>query len=69
MRHIKLEELLNRIYCATEEELDPILNATAERFGELRPEWELALLSVHGHDKQSHIDALQKSLDLLNKCK
>ena len=67
MRHIKLEELLDRIYCATEEELDLILNAITERFGELRPEWELAVLSIHGHEKESYIDALQKSIDLLSK--
>ena len=65
MQNMNLEVLLERIYCATEEELDPILNAIIERFGELQPEWELATLSIHGHDKESHIDALQKSIDLL----
>ena len=69
MQTITLEELLDRIYQATAEELDPILNAATERFSELWPQWELATLSVHGHDRQSQIDALQKSIDLLSKCK
>ena len=65
MQNITLEALLDRIYCATEEELNPILNAITERFGELWPEWELATLSIHGHDRESHLEALQKSIGLL----
>ena len=65
MTNINLEDLLNRIYCATEEEFNPILNAITERFGELWPEWELATLPIHGHDRESHLEALQKSIGLL----
>ena len=65
MQNITLEALLDRICCATEEELNPIINAVTERFSEVHPEWELATLSIHGHDKDSHIDALQQCVDLL----
>ena len=65
MTDINLETLLDRIYCATEEELDPIIKAVTERFGEVFQEWELMILSVHGHDNKSHIEALQKSMDIL----
>lgn len=69
MSDIKLEELLDRIYEASAEELNPILNAVTERFSELWPQWELATLSVQGHDRQNLADAMQKSIDLLGKCK
>ena len=65
MQSIELEELLHRIYCATEEEINPIIDAITERFSEVWPEWELLTLSVQGHDRDSHIEALQKSIDLL----
>ena len=65
MQDIKLEKLLDRIYHATEEELNPILNAITERFSGFYPDWELLTLSVQGHDRDSHIEALQKSIDLL----
>lgn len=66
---IKLAELLERIYCADEEEINPIINAVTERFSEIWPEWELLTLSIHGNDRESHIRALQGSLALLNKIK
>lgn len=66
MSNIQLEELLDRIYCASAEELNPIINACMERFSEIWPEWELMTLSVQGHDKQSHIKALQDSLAVLS---
>ena len=66
MHNINLEALLDRIYCATEAEFDPIIKALVERFTEVLPEWELMVLSIHGHDKESHIEALQKSIDVLN---
>lgn len=69
MTEINLEELLDRIYEASAEELNPILNAVTERFSELWPQWELATLSVQGHDRQNLADAMQKSIDLLGKCK
>ena len=59
---ITSEELLNRILCSKEEELQPIINAVTERFSELRPEWELMTLSIQGHDRESHIKALQDSI-------
>ena len=69
MSDIKLEELLDRIYEASAEELNPILNAVTERFSELWPQWELATLSVQGHDRQNLADAMLKSIDLLGKSK
>jgi len=69
MTEINLEELLDRIYEASAEELNPILNAVTERFSELWPQWELATLSVQGRDRQNLADAMQKSIDLLGKCK
>ena len=69
MTDMKLEDLLDRINCATEDELNPILNAVTARFTEVWPEWELLTLTIHGHDKESHIEALQKSIDMVNKCK
>lgn len=65
MTDIKLEELLERIYAANKEEINPILNAITERFAEIWPEWELMTLSVQGHDNDHRIEALQKSMDLL----
>ena len=66
MTDIQLEDLLHRICCASAEELNPIINACMERFSEIWPEWELMTLSVQGHDKQSHIKALQDSLAVLS---
>ena len=65
MADIKLEDLLDRIYCASAEELNSIINTCMERFSEIWPEWELMTLSVHGHDAESQIETLQKSIDLL----
>ena len=65
MTNINLEDLLDRIYCATEEELNPIINAVTERFSEVHPDWELATLSIRGHNRESHLDTLQRSIDLL----
>lgn len=62
---ITSEELLNRILCA-KEELQPIINAVTERFSELWPEWELMTLSIQGHDRESHIKALQDSIAVLS---
>ena len=65
MKEITVDKLLSRIYFANDNEIKSIINATAERFSEIWPEWELLILSVHGHDRESHINALQKSADLL----
>ena len=66
MHDINLEGMLDRIHCASAEELNPIINACMERFSEIWPEWELMTLSVQGHDRQSHIKALQDSLAVLS---
>ena len=65
MAEIKLEELLERIHCASAEELNPILDAITSRFGEVWPEWELVTLTVQGHSPEAHLAALQKSMDLI----
>jgi len=65
MDNIKLEELLDRIHSADETEINPIIDAITERFSEVWPEWELMVLSIQGHDPESHIEALLKSIDLL----
>ena len=67
MKEISLEELLDRIYSSGIDEINPILNAVAERFGELWPDWELAMLSIHGHTAEAHIDAFQQALNLIRK--
>ena len=69
MTNMSLEELLDRIYCATGEELNSIINAVTERFTEVRSEWAQLTLTIQGHDKESHLEALQKSITLLKKCK
>lgn len=66
MADIKTEELLNRIHGADEEEINPIINAVTERFSELWPEWELMTLSIQGHDRESHVKALQDSITVLS---
>lgn len=65
MEHISTDELLSRIQCASTEESGPILDIVAKRFSQVWPEWELLTLSIHGHDPASHVEALQKSIDLL----
>ena len=65
MSDINMEDLLDRIYRASAEELNPIINACVDRFSEIWPEWELMTLSVQGHDRDRRIEALQKGMDLL----
>ena len=69
MKDITLENVLDRILCATAEEINPVLNAVTERFGEVYPDHELLTITIQGHDKQSHLDALQKTMDLVSSCK
>ena len=64
---ISVNALLDRIYSASPEELNSILNAASERFAEIYPEWELMTITVPGHDRDSHIQALKQSLSLLEK--
>lgn len=66
MTDIKLEELLGRIYYANEAEINPIIDAITARFAEVWPEWELLMLTVHGHINANRIEALQKSIKLLS---
>ena len=66
MDHINLTELLDRIYCADKEEINPIINAITERYAEVWPEWELLIISVQGHRPEDHIKALQNSISLLS---
>ena len=65
MNDIKLEVLLDKTYCATEEEINPIISAITERFTEIYPEWELMSLSIHGHDQESRLESLRKSIDVI----
>ena len=65
MADIKLEELLDRIYVADKEEINPIISAITERFTEVWPQWELLALTIQGHDRESHIKALQEALELV----
>ena len=67
MKDISLEELLDRIYCSSIEEINPILNAVRERFGELWSDWELTTLSVHGHTTEDHAAALAQALALVTR--
>ncbi len=67
MKEISLQELLDRIHSASPEELNSILNTVIDRFAEIYPEWELMTITVPGHDRESRIQALQKSLSLLEK--
>ena len=65
MKEILLSDLLDRIYCAKAEELNPIIEAVTERFSEIWPDWELATLSIPGHTAEARIAAFQQALDLL----
>ena len=65
MKDIRSEELLDRILCAGKEEIAPILDTVMERFSELQPDWELLVLTVSGHEPESHIDALQQAISML----
>lgn len=67
MKEISLEELLDRIYSSGIDEINPIIEALTERFGELWPNWELATLSIPGHTAEAHITAFQQALDLIRK--
>ena len=64
MKEITLETLLDRILCADKQELNSILDAAAERFSEVWPEWELMTLSVEGHTPESRLKALHDALQL-----
>ena len=64
---ITSEELLDRIYCADKEEINPIINAITKRYSEVWPEWELLTISVQGHRPENHIKALQDSIALFTK--
>ena len=69
MKEITLNVLLERIARADADEINAILNMVSERFGEVYPGYELLTITVQGHDPQNQIDALQKSIDLLKRCK
>lgn len=66
MHNINLETLMDRIYCAETDELDPILNAVIERFSEIHPGWELMAVTVQGHKTKDRIAALKSSIALLS---
>ena len=66
MNNILLDALLDRIFQATKEEINPLLNAVTERFEEVYPGWELLSITVHGHEIKDRKEALQKSIDLLS---
>ena len=65
MKEITLEELTSRILCADPEELNGIIDAVVDRFTEVWPDWELATLSIPGHNAEARIAAFQQALDLL----
>lgn len=65
MTDIQLAKLLKSISAADEEELNTIIRAVSKRFTEIWPAWELLIISVHGHDVMSHLEALQKSIAFL----
>ena len=69
MKEITLDALLERIALADADEINAILNIISERFGEVYPGYELLSVTVQGHDPESQIDALQKSIGLLKRCK
>ena len=68
MQEITLDTLLERIAHAEADEITAIMNILSERFGEVNPGYELLTITIQGHDKQSHLDALQKTMDLLKYC-
>ncbi len=67
MEKITLDELLDRIHCANADELPSIMTALRDRFGELWPDCELAMLSIPGHTAEDHIAVLRQSLDMLTR--
>ena len=68
MKDVPLDTLLERIACANADENNSIINVLSERFGEVYPDHELLTITIQGHDRQSHLDALQKSIELLKRC-
>ena len=69
MKEITSDVLLERIALADADEINAIINLLSERFREVYPDYELLTVTVQGHDPRSQIDALQKCIDLLKRCK
>lgn len=68
MKDVPLGALLESIAYANADEINAIMNVLSEHFGEVYPDHELLTITIQGHDRQSHLDALQKSMDLLKSC-
>jgi len=69
MREITSQELLDRIFLADPNELNDIMDAVSERFMEIWPEWELLIMSIHGHTTEAHLQALNKTRELYESMK
>ena len=69
MREITSQELLDRILRADSDELNDVMNAVTERFTEIWPEWELMIMSIHGHTAEAHLQALNKTRELYESMK
>ena len=69
MREITSQELLDRILRADSDELNDVMDAVTERFTEIWPEWELMIMSIHGHTAETHLQALDKSREMYESLK
>ena len=61
MREITTQELIDRILLADGDELNEVMDAVTERFTEVWPEYDLMIMSVHGHTAEAHLKALDKT--------
>lgn len=61
MRENTSQELIDRVLLADSDELNDVMDAVTERFTELWPEWELLIMSIHGHTAEAHLKALDKT--------
>ena len=66
MQKSNLDELLDRIDCASPEEIRPIMDALADRFATIWTEWDLLMLSVPKNDRQGRIRTLERTISLLS---
>ena len=54
-----MEQILDKIYKATPNEIEQILHATLERYRELYPKWDISTLSLEkAGDKNEQLDRM-----------
>ena len=61
MKEITSQELIDRVLLADPNELNDVMDAVTERFTEIWPEWELMIMSIHGHTPEAHLETLDRT--------